>query len=130
MIVQWKKSLRPKKDKVEKICNEIKAEIAEEMKPEKHFPGIWLNEYSDPNGFSSNERVEIKDGFKYFINGKYSFDVKDFEFNERERSLKFIKHEIGGVGRRLINELTIVDKNIYVGTENDNIKIKYIRIDL
>ena len=82
-----------------------------------------------PNGQISFEYVEIKDGNKYYSNSKHVFDIDFFEYDQQKNLIKFRKTGLKNDKRKLMNILTLKDNRLYEGIENDNVKIKYERID-
>lgn len=97
---------------------------------ESLFPGRWKSTFILPNGqHGSDEAIEIKDD-KYYINGKYWFDLKDAKIDLRNKKLQFKKIGQSGDDREILNVLKIVELGQkYTGKENGMIPITYIRID-
>jgi hypothetical protein len=96
---------------------------------ENFFEGRWYNEYIFPDGTTGEEPVDIKEGTKYFANGKYIFDLDMIEVRQDNGTLKFRKVGIGNDKRRAVNDLIIINESEYRGIEDKNIIITYTRID-
>jgi hypothetical protein len=93
------------------------------------FPGKWLNEYELNDGRKGKENVEIRDGFKYFANGNHVFNIDSVEIDKENGVLKFRKVGIGQDNREAYNDLRIINENKYQGSEPNNTKITYTRIE-
>lgn len=93
------------------------------------FPGKWQNEYELKDGRTGKENVEIKDGFKYFVNEKHVFNLDLVEIDKEKGAIRFRKVGIGLDNREAFNDLKIINENKYEGTEPDGTKITYTRIN-
>lgn len=119
--------LMPSTDRMKEICDSIKAEMDYAVSPENIFPGVWMNEYSFPDGRSGSESVQIKDGDKYYSNGRLMFTIDLVQKNDNQ--LRFRKVGIGSDKRKAINDLTIINDREYRGIEDGGNRIRYYRIE-
>jgi hypothetical protein len=61
----------------------------------KYFHGKWNLTFSKPD-FHDKEIVEIRDGYKYFGNGKLLFYIRDFKTSIDGNQISFEKHRPEG----------------------------------
>lgn len=100
------------------------------------FPGQWKNEHKRPNtsGVELDIEVEIKDGNKYYTQGRHWFNIEKFKITPDRRQITFIKKGIGNDSRRLVNELDVLKLGeVYAGFEyhegdKNMIPITYSRV--
>lgn len=89
------------------------------------FPGLWKSNY-DPE-------IEINSDSKYYIKGRLSFSIKNFNYDLSKKLLSFVKNELKPPNRILLNNLKIEEfGEKYSGTEIENgrtLQIKYEKIN-
>lgn len=97
---------------------------------ENIFPGKWRNIYVLKDGRSGSEDIEIRDGNKYFINGKHVFNLESISINLKKRKVKFKKVGVPPDNRYAFNDLRIITlRKKYAGLEDGTTKITYYRTD-
>ena len=97
---------------------------------ESLFPGKWNCIYTatDFNGVDQN--VEIKEGNKYFINGRHWFNLDKISIDIKNKAFTYRKVGLENDTRRLIGEMKIIELGKrYEGSENSEISISYYRLD-
>lgn len=109
--------------------------------------GYWTNKYSDTlnKELSGSEEVFISDGKYYLVEKfgekKHAFNIKNFQFNSRTKTIFFIKENvtqdknIKNVGnvtvlKNNINILYMEREDLITGTENTTTKIQYLKKSL
>jgi hypothetical protein len=125
-LVQTKKQLEENKvtiDEFKKNSFRYRTDIA----PSDLFPGIWLKIFKGADNFKGSERFSISKN-KYFINDKVYFEISSIKLNEEQNILELKKNSTID-NRLLVDRLIKVSDNLYFGIENEDIVIKYIRID-
>jgi hypothetical protein len=123
------KSLLPVNDKIKTLCDEIRSELERQFSPASVFPGVWLNSYTIPGKGSAQERVEIRDGNKYYSDGRYTFDIDLVEIDKGGKKIRFRKVGVGTDNRKAINDLVVINDRHYEGFEHKANKVIYTRID-
>jgi hypothetical protein len=98
-----------------------------EVAPSVLFPGLWLKSYKEKDKTIGSERFSISEN-KYFINDQVYFEISSIKLNQDQNFLELKK--ISTIDNRLIvDRLIKVSDNLYFGIENEDIVIKYVRID-
>jgi hypothetical protein len=92
----------------------------------KYFPGKWYLIYSKPNS-TGNERVEIKDGNKYYANDTVRFIIKNFQIDTDTKQMTFEKHTPEKLHSK--ETLQIENDKLYTGSGTTGYSLKYERID-
>jgi hypothetical protein len=91
--------------------------------------GMWKNEWTI-GGKTGTEMFQITEDGKYLVNGEHWFNIIDFDYNENQRQIKFIKSSVRPDDfRKLVNIVNLVNNDSLVGIEN-NYNIKYTRISV
>ncbi len=115
--------------RLETYMNQVLRKIANfNLTIQDLFPGKWLNEYELKDGKKGKENVEIKDGFKYYVNEKHVFNLDSVDIDKENGIIKFRKVGIGLDNREAYNDLKVINENKYQGFEPDGTKITYTRI--
>ncbi len=106
------------------------------------FNGYWTNTYSSKDPvFAGEEDIFVENGKYYLLNTLgakiYIFDIRDFYYDSIQKSIFFVKDRINqntltlpGVYNSLkynINNLEIVNNDLFTGTENGTTTISYKR---
>lgn len=108
----------------------------QELRDIKILQGIWENNYELPDGTKGKETVHIERD-KYFIVNQFGvrdhvFDIKDFDYDNRYRSVFFVKELVNKENRSSqqhynINRLELDNVDLLIGKENGTTKIQYKR---
>jgi len=98
---------------------------------ENIFSGKWRSIYVLQDGRSgSDEEIEIKDGNKYFIKGKHTFNLENISIDLKNNKIKFKKVGVPPDNRVAFNEITSIElSKRYEGLEDKTTKITYYKID-
>lgn len=107
----WKQA----KGKEEKPTNS-KTSTSQET-PATLFPGIWLNEYSKGD-IVSKEEFEIREGNKYYVGGRYVFDIVAFTVDRESGTVTFQKKGVGTDKRVKLVRLSIVSATEFRGDDD------------
>jgi hypothetical protein len=83
------------------------------------FKGVWLNNYRHHSGRHNSEQVEIKDGDKYYADGKLTFRIDQEVISKDLKNVRFRKTHVRDGGQS-ITDLELVEPNVYKGTEKGN----------
>jgi hypothetical protein len=95
-----------------------------------NMAGMWKNEWAIIGGSTGTEMFQLTKDGKYLVNGEHWFTLKEFEYNENLRQIKFIKSSVRpNDSRKLVNIVKLVNNDLLIGTEN-NYEIKYTRISV
>ncbi len=90
------------------------------INPSDVFIGKWKNECSQGSQ-NGSEIFFIKDQNKYFTGDQHWFNIIDFKFDEKGKTLSFNKIGIKeGDNRKLVNNLKIINNELFEGEEIDN----------
>jgi len=101
---------------------------------ENIFPGQWKSSFSAPHITGTESLIEIKEGNKYFAQGKHWFNIENLKLNSNNSKMTFLKVGLADDKRKLKNDLQILKLGeVYEGTEEEvveklPIKIIYSRI--
>lgn len=101
---------------------------------ENIFPGIWESEFKGPEFGGKEPDIEIKEGNKYYTEGKHWFNIEKFKISPDKKRITFVKAGIGNDKRRVINDLKVLKLGqVYSGfereeTEDFDIIITYSRV--
>jgi hypothetical protein len=118
--------LKEKESEIYKLKIDSVLETSE-IEPATLFAGKWEKSFLTPDNRQGKEQFTIS-GDNYIINGKAYFDIiyvklfADKKFVELQKVSTVNKAE-------LINKLIRVTDTHFIGTENDNIKIEYKKIE-
>lgn len=93
------------------------------------FKGKWLNEYQLADGSRGEEEVEIKEGTKYYSNGRYKFNLDKITISPDLKKITFRKNGIAPDTRKVINEIKLVKPGKYEGIEEGEIKVTYTKLN-
>lgn len=82
--------------------------------------GNWLNEWNyNAINKKGQEQLEITVDGRYLIDGKHTFTIINFAFEEDKQTVNFIKYRIDD-GTRLLNNLKITNNgNVLIGMEKN-----------
>ncbi len=86
---------------------------------ESLFPGRWKSQF--------DRVIEIKDGNKYFANGRHYFNLDNVEIDLQQKKIKFTKVGIGD-NRIAKNDLNIIELGKKYEGQEENYPIKYEQI--
>lgn len=126
-----KSMLDKEKDKasmlqIEKSVNEIELKtLKNQHKLTELFEDKWHSYWIREDGSIGEESLVIL-GDKYMSNDRLKFNVDMIDIDREHGIIKFRK--VGATDedkRKLVNELRIINEKEYVGTENENIYIRY-----
>lgn len=101
---------------------------------ENIFPGQWQSEFDAPHIKGTEPGIEIKEGNKYFVDGKHWFDIQNFKISSDQKRITFTKYGLGEDKRIIFNDLKVLKLGeVYTGFElekldNKKIAITYARI--
>ena len=106
------------------ILNEIEKSKKPKINLSQIFKGQWQNQYTFPDGRSATERVEIKGGNQYYVNGKHMFSLDNIFISKDKKSIRFRKNGINsGDDRKALNILQYKRAGMYSGDEQGNVVI-------
>jgi hypothetical protein len=95
---------------------------------ENIFSGKWTSTYFLEGSMGTDKEIEIRDGNKYFVQGKHWFNIEGFKIDLKVKKLRFKKVGIGQDGRTVTNDLKIVElSKRYEGTEDNYIPVVYTK---
>lgn len=126
------------------FCNKVRKLVGNEFvssvtprKASDIFSGIWRNTFKymdDADRLASGfEIFSVDSNNNYIIDEVKYFTIENFEFNQLDNSVNFLKkcipETMQGRSDGLLNKLTLIENDILIGTENENIQIKYEKIE-
>ncbi|MCM5530309.1 hypothetical protein [Parasegetibacter sp. NRK P23] len=97
-----------------------------EIMPDVLFSGKWQKKFTPAGGQEGKENFTVIDG-KYIINQKVFFVFDYVKIFQQDTMIEFSKRSVAN-SSTLLNRLVKVSDNLYVGVENSNIKVEYIRM--
>lgn len=101
---------------------------------ENIFQGVWQSEFNAPHIRGKEPNIEIKEGYKYFVEGQHWFNIQNFKISNDQKTITFTKFGLGDDKRIIYNELKILKLGeVYSGYEiekadNKKIAITYSRM--
>lgn len=99
---------------------------ASEIEPSALFTGKWEKSFLTPDNRPGKEQFSIS-GNKYIINGKEYFDILYVKLFAEKKFVELKKVSTVNKGE-LTNKLIKISDTHFIGTENDNIRIEYRKI--
>lgn len=91
------------------------------------FKGIWINHYALPNGHRDSERVEIRNGNRYYVGHNFMFKLDKIFISKDKKRIRFRKNGVNGDGRTARNILELERPGVYIGNEEGN-KVRYSKL--
>ncbi len=118
--------LKVKESEIYKLKIDTVLETSE-IEPAALFAGKWEKSFLTPESRPGKEQFTIS-GDKYLINGKVYFEILYVKLFADKKFVELKKVSTVNKGE-LINKLIKVTDTHFIGTENDNIKIEYKKIE-
>lgn len=117
--------LKEKESEIYKLKIDTVLETSE-IEPSALFTGKWEKSFLTPHNRPGKEQFTISDD-KYLINGKVYFDILYVKLFADKKFVELKK--VSTINKReLINKLIKISDTHFIGTENDNIRIEYKKV--
>lgn len=124
-LEQLRKELKVKESEIYKLKVDSVLKTSE-IEPSALFAGKWEKSFLTPDNRPGKEQFTIS-GDKYIIDGKEYFDILYVRLFANKRFIELKKVSTLTKGE-LINKLIKVSDTHFIGTENDNIRVEYKKI--